>query len=243
MRQIFYKEELLDMRVTEFGLGYKFDRYFLRFPGQTKFRKFVDPLEPAITLREFFERNSIYLSNSKQYFKCDADGNGFSVQSKAYQRFKEFLIQNGFTGDDWVMLCVHNRQTNLFPFSKTEKKNFLSRNFLSLNFIKPKTAVFKMFMEAFPDKSCHDIKVIDVMSISQSVVNSITGMKHSWRYDYSQIQAFRVFIKKIQEKFSKVGINQKDGPFMVISFKEITPFEKLSPYMKKKLALQQGVAA
>lgn len=234
------KDVLLNTRMDLLGLGGAFNHYFLRFPHNNPR---YTPKEPAITLAEFFKLNQKFLTGAMQRFVCNADGDGFTLQSASFQKFKRFLVLNGFTHEDWIMLDVRNRQGALFPFLSTEKQNVLSKRFITLNLVKPKSAVFDMLMKGFTEKVPEDITIADILNFSQEVIDGITGIRGDWKYDYAQIQAFRAFIKKLQEKLSKIGLTTEDGALMRVSFKVVKSFDELSPYMRKKFAEQQASAA
>ena len=73
-----HKELLLTKRMDELGLGYTFNRYFLRYPQGNNILK---PLEPSPTLAEFFKNNSVFRNTNQQHFIVRLMGQGFLTKA------------------------------------------------------------------------------------------------------------------------------------------------------------------
>ncbi len=237
MKIKFSKEELLEKRMTELGLGGAFNNWFLRFP-RNDLR--LTPYEPAITLREFLNRNQKFLSCITDRFSCNIKEEGFSLQSASFQKLKRFLIDNGFTQDDWFMLGSRNKQGSLFPFSFNKKSEILVLQFVTWNIIKPKSEAFQLLVQALPKVEVGSITAADLLALSSDDIEKVTGRRNYWKLSYVQVQGLRIFITKLQEKFTLCGFTREDGPFMDISFKKEKLVRNMTYYKRKKLKEKHG---
>lgn len=237
MKIKFSQEELLEKRMTELGLGGAFNNWFLRFPRNNPR---LTPYEPAITLKEFFKRNQKFLSCATDRFSCNVNGEGFSLQSASFQKLKRFLIEHGFTQDDWLMLGSRNRQGSLFPFSFNKKSEILTLGFVTWNIIKPRSQAFQLLIQALPKMDVESITAAHILALSQDDIEEVTGTRSFWKLSYDQVQGFRVFITKLQQKFAMCGFTAQDGPFMNISFKKEKLVRNMTYYKRKKLREQYG---
>ena len=231
------KDFYLDKRMTELGLGGAFGNWFLRFPMDNPR---LQPKEPAITLREFFILNPHFLTDPQARFVCNKDGDGFALQSASYQKLESFLSMKGFTGQDWIMLHSHNKQGNLFPFSFDKKAEIVKQPFISMGFVKLHSATLDLFLKMVPGKKLEEVTLADVLAITNKSVEHVTGVVHNWKISYDEVQHFRSFIKKLQEKLTGMGFKREDSPFLDISFaKEKLP-QGVNYYLRRKLKQRYG---
>ncbi len=222
MKKEYQKQVLLETRMTDLGLGGSFGNYFLRFPRNNKR---MSPYEPAITLAEFLNRNQKLLRKPMDRFSCDAEGDGFTLQSVAFKKLKVFLLEHGFSATDWIMLKGSQKQGNLFPFSFDNKTEIGALRIVTLGLIKQKTGTFQLLLEMVPDVEPELLTINDVLRITSEDIEVITGVPKSWAIPYERVQALRIVITKLQEKLQKMGLTPDDGPFMNISFKKQQPVQ------------------
>jgi hypothetical protein len=209
---------LLATRMTELGLGTVFNNYFLRCDSRDK-EKYLSP-EMVMTLEEFFNANQRITRDWSDRFVCSSSGTlGFALQSVAFKKLKSFLLKHGFDHRHWVMLADVRRdqQLNLFPFSALTHGHLMTLPLTYVKGIKKSSRTFQWFAQLFPVRS-QTITISDVLQVTEADIATITGVFHAWKMPYSDVQALRVFVKKVQGKLRRLGIPDDAGPFLTITF-------------------------
>ncbi len=217
------KEILIHTRMTDLGLGSVFNKYF-----QSK--------GPIITLKEFFLKNTEYITyvNRHKQFHCSSDGTGFTLQSVALKKLIVFLKAQGFTQEDWIMLLPEPKQLKLFACTLLKKKDIMSMSIATIGLTNKSTNMFGYLTSILPGRPA-DITVAQVLTISKSTVDEFTGTPGNWNIPYDDVQNFRKFVVRLQAKLATFKITKEGNPFMEISFKKPSK----SPKLPKKMGRPQ----
>lgn len=223
------KEQILQTKMTDLGLGDLFNGWFKK--------------NPDITLKEFISLNNDELKSTNA--KC-VSGIGwlekkqfcFSKSSWSFRKLKHFLLDNDFDHNDWILLlpAINDPRTRDYDISvlstdqirklplyqicnlKPSCKTFiiLARYFLPLP-ISSRTFNKKMFTTALT------FTVEKLLSLDEDDIVLIIKRK---RGSNSQLTAresnnFKIMLGKIQKKLRKLGF-QKDEPLLGVTLSKIS---------------------
>jgi hypothetical protein len=136
----------------------------------------------------------------------------------------------------------HQKQLGMFMAPLTTS-GLMSEPLVSVYKTKLNSEGFKILISLFPTTK-ELVTIGEVLTLTEERLAEVTGTFRNWKIPYTDVQAFRVFVRNLQQKLKGLGFSTKDGPFLSISFK----CERIGPncyarYRALKQQKQETVAA
>ena len=203
------KELLLVKRMNELGLGGVFNRYFL-LKNMSQ--------DQVITLRQFFELNTDLRRNIIKGIRCiSANVPTLPKQrlllksSKSFLTLRTFLIDHGFTSDDWGMLLPKGNGGRV-DYGKLPHDKLLRLPVFQVTDVKAVSRPMEYISRIFFGEETYGSQILvkDILGI--------TGYDIIKKLPKKTKKNTKVFctLKKIQIRLERYGFDKK-YPFMKIS--------------------------
>ena len=190
------KEILLQTPMNELGLGDVFNRRFF----QRSMRQ-----GQVFTLLQFFEANRSIHQAVTRGILCVPPNTAIPFRkrfikrdSKAFQIFREFLIDNGFTSSDWIMLLPKGAGGRL-DYGKLSHEQLQTLPVFQVTHVTATGRPMKWIASAFfgDERQSSNISVQEILMLSQKVVFKKISKKG--KEYYGVLYTFSVIQKKLVE--------------------------------------------
>ncbi len=208
------KNELLNTKMNELGLGGAFNNWF--FDDKRMKQHEVLMLKDFITLNRDLKINT-------DEFVCRVvasnplDRRGFIKASTSWNKLKKFLLENNFTHDDWIMLLGEYKSSKgqVYDYSLLDKPTLFSLPVNKVTDAKANCQPLQTICSSITNSN--DIKGLTVkvlLTTKQEILQARLG-------GHFLDRTIQHTLSGIQNRFFAYGLTQKDGPFMKMRFGSI----------------------
>lgn len=208
------KKDLLNTPMNQLGLGGAFNNWFFYISYMTQ--------DQVLTLEEFISLN-VDIKTNNDVFTCIKSEiekapipKGFVKESKSWDKLRNFLIKNGFTQKDWILLLPTKKtgRGEVPDFKFLEKEMLLKMPVHKVTEVKPSCTPFKKIgnfilkedWKGVPDQ----LKVEDILKLNPKKIRNQSFVQGYDGFDRTVMHT----LLGIQKKFLEYGITEKDGLFM-----------------------------
>lgn len=255
------KKQLLNSQMNRLGFKGAFNNYF---EDNNSFRKQQRiPQEQVITLQEFFDLNKSLVFTNDFFICSKVDRKNpmiIKLDSVVYKKFKQFLIDNGFTHQDWINLLPKTKRLQgglTFDLSLLSKEQVLGCSIESATGINVSSHFYRRLFQVIKNTElerpyCNRLTVRELLQITDTQIDEVFGHKYSFGdHKGDTRRSFENTFGLIQKKLFGFGFTKEDGNFMKKVF-EVKTVESLVELLiqtkgfnkeKAELAVKLGLEA
>jgi hypothetical protein len=212
------KQELLQTRINELWISDMVITWFNQY-------------SPCLTLGEFFALNHEFLFDDDKFIVGREGERGFGMKSSTWELFRRYLIQKGFTHNDFIMLL--HRVDGEYLFESLNKEALKKIPFQKIGHLRSKSETFqivsKLFTGKFSDeltdneqRQAERVSVGKLLEISRDDIYGVFFYRDKLNNIVSitrnQAHVIMTSLDRIQLKLKQYHLTSEDGPFMDICF-------------------------